>query len=111
MGKRIIWKDIKVINSPINKIKGDGMKDYKKIYNRLIKEIKRMKMQEENFESFEPTERLRLLDKIESRYAVSVLNSILEMSVEIEGRMCNLVIMNQKEFNNWKKKIGKRHEK
>lgn len=83
------------------------MKNYKKIYQRLIKEIKRFRDDEQKSQSIESDERLKFLDYIESRYAVTVINSILEMNEEIEGKQCNLVIMNQKEFNLWKKQIKK----
>jgi len=81
------------------------MKNYKKIYKRLIKEIVRMRNGELNTYSTEQNKRLRLLDEIESDYAVTVLNNLLEVVDEVEGKKCNMVIMNQEEFKQWKKNI------
>lgn len=83
------------------------MKDYKKIYKKLVKEIKRMKEEESNTYTTEQNPRLRFLDEIESNYAVVLLESILDMNDEISGKKCNMIIMNQKEFKNWKQYIKK----
>lgn len=83
------------------------MKNYKKIYKRLVKEIIQMRDQELNTHSTEQITRLRFLDEIESNYAVSVLNSLLEVVDEVEAKKCNMVIMNQEEFKKWKKEVKK----
>ena len=84
------------------------VKDYKKIYKKLIKEIKRMVEDEHNPNNYvhEDTEIIRLVEKRASQYATTVLNSVLEMNEEIEGKKCNMVIMNGIEFEKWKKKIN-----
>lgn len=82
------------------------MKNYKKIYQRVIKEIKRMKVDEGNYKSTDSNDILRFVDNKQSQYAVSMLNSVLEMNEEIEGKKCNMIIMNQQEFKQWKKSIN-----
>jgi len=84
------------------------MKDYKKIYFRLIKEIKRMKEDEKNPNnwSHEDNDVMREVEKRASEYAISTLGCVLEMSEEIEGKKCNMAIMNQTEFKNWRKKVS-----
>ncbi len=81
------------------------MKNYKKIYQRLIKELKRMQVDEKNYKSTESNDVLKLVDIKQSQYAYCVLNSILAMNEEIEGKKCNMVIMNQEEFKQWKMQI------
>ena len=85
------------------------MKNYKKIYNRLIKEIKKMKKDENNPNnySFEDNTIMKEVEKRASQYAISTLSCILEMNEEIEGKKCNMTIMNQKTFKKWKKEINK----
>lgn len=81
------------------------MLNYKKIYKRLIKEIEKNLEQERNYSSRENTERESLLDAIETRYAITVLECILSDAEELEGKKCSMGIMNQKEFKEWKKNI------
>lgn len=57
--------------------------------------------------SYEHNPILREVLKRECEYAISALNSILEMNEEINGTKCNMVIMNQNEFKKWKEGIIK----
>ena len=84
-------------------------KNYEKIYKRLIKEIKRMERDEHDPNNYAHEDNIIMkeVEKRASKYAISVLNSILEMNEEIEGKKCNMVIMDQKEFIEWKKRIIK----
>lgn len=83
------------------------MKDYKKIYFRLIKEIKRMKKDEDNPYNWSNTDNavMKEVEKRASQYAITTLNCVLEMSEEIEGKKCNMAIMNQSDFKKWRKKV------
>lgn len=83
-------------------------KNYEKIYKRLIKEIKRMEKEEHNPNNYahEDTEIMQLVEKRASQYGITVLNSILEMNEEIEGKKYNMVTMGEKEFKKWKKEIN-----
>ena len=80
-------------------------KNYEKIYKRLIKEIKRMEVDEHNPNNYahEDNQIMRLVEKRASQYGITVLNCVLEMNEEIEGKKCNMAIMNQEEFKKWKK--------
>ncbi len=83
------------------------MKNYEKIYKRLIKEIKRMKREENNPNNYrhESNAIMKEVEKRASQYAISTLARMLEMNEEIEGKKCNMVIMNQASFKKWKEKI------
>ena len=82
-------------------------KNYEKIYKRLIKEIKRLIEEHHDPErhNYSTDSILREVEKRESQYGLSTLNCILEMNEEIEGKKCNMVIMNDIEFKKWKKEI------
>lgn len=84
-------------------------KNYEKIYKRLIKEIKRMIREEHDPErhTYNSDSILKEVEKRESRYGISTLNSILEMNDEINGTRCNMVIMHRPEFEKWKEEISK----
>ena len=84
-------------------------KIYEKIYKRLIKEIKQMERDEHDPNNYAHEDNIIMkeVEKRASEYTISVLNSILEMNEEIEGKKCNMVIMDQKEFIEWKKRIIK----
>lgn len=82
------------------------MKNYKKIYQKLIKEIKRLRQGELNYKAHEDNPIMELVSKQESQYAITTMDVILEMSDEISGKQCHLSIMNSKQFNQWKKKIN-----
>ena len=84
------------------------MLNYKKIYKRFVQEIKKNLKSEKSCPSMEDTERGHLLDAIESRYAISVLECILSYTEELEGKKCSMSLMNQKEFTKWKKHIQKK---
>lgn len=86
-------------------------KNYKKIYNRLIKEIKHELKAHKNNSSMESCHRLKLLDEIEFRYAITILEMILDWTRELEGKECLMMNMNQKEFKEWKKKITFKEKK
>ena len=75
------------------------MKNYKKIYNRLVKEIKK----EIEAHKKHITDDLRIA--IENKYGVTVLNWLLSILPEIEGKECQMLTMNHKEFKKWKKNI------
>jgi len=81
------------------------MKDYKKIYNRLIKEIKfelnchKIALSKNTLDDFK--------EYIENSYAVTVLNWVLSILPELEGKKCYQIVMNQEEFKKWKKTIQK----
>ena len=83
------------------------MKNYKKIYTRLIKEIKRMEEDEHNPNNYahEDNAIMREVEKRASQYGIVILNSILEMNEEINGTKCNMVIMNGVDFEKWKERI------
>ena len=83
------------------------MKNYEKIYKRLIKEIKRMEKDERNPNNYahEDNEIMRQVEKRASEYAVTVLNCVLEMNDEINGTKCHMSIMNQHDFAKWKERI------
>jgi hypothetical protein len=80
------------------------MKDYKKIYKRLVKEIEKEAERIPTL-SLHESGNNRLLEQIENNSQTSALNWVLSMLSEIEGKKCNLVLMNEKEFKQWKKKI------
>ena len=75
------------------------MKNYRKIYNRLIKEIRK------ELEAHETDITSDLKVKIENKYGVAVLNWLLSILPEIEGKEYKMITMNKKEFKKWKKKI------
>lgn len=80
------------------------MKNYKKIFNRLIKEIKK----EVNLISKNNTHRtsnLGLLEAIENNAQVDTFNWILTLLPELEGKECQMILMNRKEFKKWKEMI------
>jgi hypothetical protein len=77
------------------------MKNYKKIYNKLIKEIKN------ELQTHQTITGNSLQEQIENEYGITILNWILSILPEIEGKKCCNIIMNQKEFKNWKKKLVK----
>lgn len=82
------------------------MKNYKKIYNRLIKEIKKeLNAHDEHITYCPMSTNTHLFEMIESRYAITLLDWILSTLPEIEGRECRYIIMNEKEFKKWKKNI------
>lgn len=80
------------------------MKNYKKIYNKLIKEIKKEAEQIPELNNHE-LGNYGLLETIENNSQVSVLNWVLSLLPEIEGRECQMIIMNKKEFKKWKRNI------
>lgn len=83
-------------------------KNYEKIYKRLIKEIKRLVK-----EHYDPKRSsfcsndsiLREVEKRESGYGLSILKNILEMNQEIEGKKCNMIIMDKDDLKKWRKEI------
>lgn len=81
------------------------MKDYKKIYKRFVKEIEHELEAHRKQDSDSPYERQQLLDAIETRYAISVLETVLAWTRELEGKEPLGMLMNQKSFNRWKKSI------
>ena len=87
------------------------MTNYKKIYNKLICEIKDeliaydnalCKRKDTNILSLNNEE---IIDTIENKHAICVLNWILSLLPEIEGKECHRILMDEKEFKQWKKKI------
>ena len=83
------------------------MKNYKKIYIRLIKEIKRMEKEEHNPNNYahEDTAIMREVEKRASQYGITILNCVLEMSDEISGKKLHRSIMSPIEFDKWKERI------
>lgn len=79
-------------------------KNYKIIYQRLVKEIKDELEALPNY-PFHHTHNERLLEEIELNTQISMLEWIVSMLPEIEGKQCNMVMMNREEFKKWKKKI------
>jgi len=77
------------------------MKNYQKIYNRLVKEIK-----EELYAHYNcpPSD---LLQQVENSYGITVLEWVLSTLDEIEGKRCTMNLMNEKEFKKWQEKIKK----
>ena len=85
------------------------MKNYKKIYNRLIEEIKKeLKQHEISLSKNKKDSNTQLIEYIEDKYGVTVLEWILSLCNEIEGKECQMILMNKEEFNKWKKKINKK---
>ena len=81
------------------------MRDYKKIYQKLVKVIKN-ELESHKCDNFEEIdERINFLDNIENKYGISLLEWILSMLPEIEGKKCQGITMNKKEFKKWKKQI------
>ena len=81
-------------------------KNYKKIYNRFIKiiedEANRINKFDDNGSS-----NIELLTKIENLETVSTLEWLLSLRNEVEGKYCQMLHMNEKEFKKWKKQIQK----
>ena len=82
-------------------------KDYKKIYQRLIKEIQ---YEIENIKQYMPEgdSNHALLRRIELNEALSILNWIVDVLPEIEGKKHRNMFMNEREFKKWKKSITKK---
>ena len=81
-------------------------KDYKLIYNRFKKEIEQeLEAHYKQYEEQCETERQELLNKVETRYAISVLEVVLSWTEELEGKKCCMLNMNKEDFKKWKKKI------
>jgi len=76
------------------------MKNYQKIYNRLVKEIKK-----ELDNHYNDNSSYDLQQQLENNYGITVLEWILSTLDEIEGKECHMVIMNEKQFKQWQKKI------
>jgi len=81
------------------------MLNYRKIYKRFVKIIEEELEMHRTCPNMEDTERMRLLDEIERRYAISVLETILSWARELEGKECLMANFNQKDFKKWKKSI------
>lgn len=80
-------------------------KNYKKIYKRLIKEIKKLIDEEIEYREPDASCREKLIREIESSYAITTIEVILQIAEEVEGNRCCMQIMNQDEFKKWKEKI------
>jgi len=82
------------------------MKNYQKIYNRLIKEIqKELEAHRSCVDNNKKSSSDDVVRYIEHKYGIDILMFILSILDEIEGKKCNMIIMNRKEFKQWKKKI------
>jgi hypothetical protein len=81
-------------------------KNYRKIYNRLIREIKKeLKAHENCLNNNTKMSTYELARLIEDKYGITVLNWILSILPELEGKSYHNILMNQKEFKKWKIKI------
>jgi hypothetical protein len=83
------------------------MKNYQKIYNRLVKEITRELIYHKKslIENKKETNN-DLFVLIEDKYGITLLEWILSMLSEIEGKNNKTkILMGNEEFKQWKKKI------
>lgn len=78
-------------------------KNYRKIYNRLVKEIKKEKRMAISSNKAYPNNPAM---QLENNTVIAVCDCFLSMLPEIEGKQCNMVIMNREEFKSWKRKIN-----
>jgi len=81
-------------------------KNYKKIYNRFIKIIKDEANRIKEF-NHNGSSNAQLLAKIENQETVNTLEWLLSLRNEVEGKYCQMLHMNEKEFKRWKKQIHK----
>lgn len=82
------------------------MKNYEKLYKKLIKEIKDMQKEELSYDgNMEDNEIMKAVECRASNYAGHCLGVVLEIADEIEGKKWHNMIMNQKEFNKNKARI------
>jgi hypothetical protein len=77
------------------------MKNYEKIYKKLVKHIKKeldahMYLKNNTYNA-----------NIEDEYGIQLLTYLLEILPEIEGKKCHMITMNQEEFKQWKEEITK----
>ena len=83
------------------------MKNYKKIYKRLVNEIKKETARCTDIEVTDDESNVALLRRIENRECFATLNWVLSLLPEIEGKECQMITMNENEFKEWKRKITK----
>lgn len=82
------------------------MSDYKKIYQRLVKEIKKeLELHRYDNNYTNTNNRDNFLDNIEKNYGITILEWLLSILPEIEGKKFQGVVMSKKEFTKWKKQI------
>lgn len=81
--------------------------NYKKVFKRLVKEIKNDEESERNYGQTKLTSRDKILDYVETRYALSIYNVINQTIDEVTGKKWHNLNMTKDEFESWKKEIGK----
>lgn len=79
--------------------------DYKKVFKRLVKEIKHDEESERKYGQTKLTSRDQILDYVETKYALSLYNVINQTIDEVTGKKWHNLNMTKEEFNNWKKEI------
>lgn len=82
------------------------MKNYKKILNRLIKEVKESKKSELERGTHKVSSKKDILDYVETQYAISVYGVLEDIIDEVMGKKCHNMIMTPEEFKEWKKEIN-----
>lgn len=84
---------------------GDKIEGY--LFYKPNKEIKNDEESERNYGQTKLTSRDKILDYVETRYALSIYNVINQTIDEVTGKKWHNLNMTKEEFESWKKEIGK----